>query len=450
MRVNEDQKEKNDCLNVRYAALHSSYYMVFCSVFGYISVFLLSRNFSAGSIGGLMAWANIMAAVLQPWVASVADSEKRFTLKGLMLLMGLFSLIPAGLLLITPEVPSVTAALFLIMMAALSIMQPLINAVYGYYMRRGRSVNFGVARGIGSLSYAVLAWFLGILVARLGTDVIPVSMVLFLLLMLVVLSTFRMKKPVAASSPNEGKAEGQEEGRGEERRGKEEKGKVEKRRKGSEERKGEERAEKTDIRCSLPSETGFIRKYKMFFLLMAGIVLIFSFHNMVNTYLIQIMEEFGGNSSDMGASAALAAVCEIPVMLSFSKVIKRFRANQLIRIAGAGFFLKALAVWMAHSVAMVHMSQLLQACSYAILIPASVYYAEQVMEEKDRVKGQAFITAAITAGGVVGNLIGGKIIDDAGVPVLLTAAAAFAAGGMILIWIAAVPAGGRKLLGNRA
>lgn len=425
--VNKDKKENGHYLNARYAALHGSYYMVFCSVFGFVSVFLLSRNFSAGSIGLLMAWANIMAAVLQPWVASVADKGKRFTLKGLMLLIGVLSLIPALLLLIRPEVPAVTAALFMVIMAALNILQPLINAVYGYYLRQGRAVNFGVARGIGSLSFAVLSWILGFLVYKTGTDIIPAAMVFFLLCMITILSTFRMKnvEKYAKGGIREAAKEAAKEV--------------------AKEAMKEVAKEAAKEERGLVKEAGFIRKYKMFFLLMIGIVLIFSFHNMVNTYLIQIMERFGGNSGDMGASAALAAVCEIPVMLSFSKIIRRFHANQLIRVAGVGFFLKALAIWMAHSVVMVHMSQLLQACSYAVLIPASVYYAEQVMEEKDRVKGQAFITAAITAGGVVGNLIGGKIIDVAGVPTMLTASAFFAVGGMIIVWIAAVPARERGL-----
>ena len=174
--------------------------------------------------------------------------------------------------------------------------------------------------------------------------------------------------------------------------------------------------------------------------MLAGIVFLFAFHNMVNTYLIQIMERFGGDSSDMGTSIAIAAVCEIPVMVMFSKIAERIRPNRLLKIAGLGFLLKAAAIWMAGSVLLVHASQLLQALSFAILIPASVYYSDEVMEEQDRVKGQAFITAAITVGGMVGNLFGGKIIDAAGVPAMLTIGVACAGAGMLFVWIGAVPA----------
>lgn len=416
------KEEKKEYLNGKYAALHGSYWMTYCSVFAFISVFLVSRGFTAGSIGVLMAWANIMAALLQPWVASVADRNGRMNLKELMLLVGTLSFIPAGLLLVAPNIPIVTAILFMILMAAVNVLQPLINAVNGYYLKRGKAINFGVARGTGSFSYAVLSWLLGFLVTRIGPEVIPIAMVVLLLVMLAILTVFHM------GHENKGQRKGRSEGYGACVAGIEQ----------EDQETQEEQNDALPVNGRKRSgNAGFLKKYKMFFLLMAGIVLLFAFHNMVNTYLIQIMELFGGDSTDMGAAAALAAVCEIPVMLSFSRIVKKFRVNQLIRIAGAGFFLKALAVWIAHSVYMVYMSQLLQACSFALLIPATVYYADQMMEERDRVKGQAFITAAITAGGVVGNLLGGKLIDAAGVPVMLAVGVVFAAGGMVLLGVAA-------------
>lgn len=410
MDFQKKKKEEKDSLNGTYACLQGSYWMMYCSVFGFASVFLLSHSFSAGSIGILLAWANIMSALLQPWVASIADRSRRVNLKELMLLVGTLSLIPAVALLIAPRIPAVTAIIFIILMAAVSILQPLINAVNGYYLKRGRVIDFGVARGTGSFSYALLSWLLGFLVTKLGTAVVPAAMVLLLLAMLIILTMFRMD--------HEG---------------------GEKQRVSGEKQHGGSFLSKK----KQPDEIGFFKKYTMFFLLLLGLILLFTFHNMVNTYLIQIMDSFGGDSTDMGAAAALAAVCEIPVMLLFSRIVRRFRVNQVIRIAGVGFFLKALAVWAAHSVFMVYMSQLLQACSFALIIPATVYYADQIMEERDRVKGQAFITAAITAGGVVGNLLGGSMIDAGGVPIMLTAGVIFAAGGMFLAGIAAAAPKGR-------
>lgn len=46
-------------LTIKYAALQGNYWMLFGSVFTFIAVFLLSRGFSAGGVGVLMALGNI-------------------------------------------------------------------------------------------------------------------------------------------------------------------------------------------------------------------------------------------------------------------------------------------------------------------------------------------------------------------------------------------------------
>ena len=330
----------------------------------------------------------------------------------MMMCITVLGIIPAAALALVPGSRYLAAGLLMVVMAVVSVQQPLVNAVNGYYLSRGKSMNFGIARGTGSLGFAVLSWIMGYFVASFGENVIPIAICFLLVTMLAVLSSFRME------------------------RGRE---------------SGAEMAESAKKPSEIPSKGdvisrtqgsgwGLIRKYRKFFLVLAGIVFLFAFHNMVNTYLIQIMERFGGDSSDMGTSIAIAAVCEIPVMVMFSKIAERIRPNRLLKIAGLGFLLKAAAIWLAGTVLLVHASQLLQALSFAILIPASVYYSDEVMEEQDRVKGQAFITAAITVGGMVGNLFGGKIIDAAGVPAMLTIGVACAGAGMLFVWIGAVPA----------
>lgn len=404
-------------LTVKYAALQGNYWMLFGSVFTFIAVFLLSRGFSAGGVGVLMALGNITGAVLQPWIAAVADKSEKYTLKQLMMCITVLGIIPAAALALVPGSRYLAAGLLMVVMAVVSVQQPLVNAVNGYYLSRGKSMNFGIARGTGSLGFAVLSWIMGYFVASFGENVIPIAICFLLVTMLAVLSSFRMERGWEDGAEKDESA-----------------------------KKLSETSSKGDV-ISRTHGSGMIRKYRKFFLVLAGIVFLFAFHNMVNTYLIQIMGRFGGDSSDMGTSIAIAAVCEIPVMVMFSKITERIRPNRLLKIAGLGFLLKAAAIWMAGSVLLVHASQLLQALSFAILIPASVYYSDEVMEEQDRVKGQAFITAAITVGGMVGNLFGGKIIDAAGVPAMLTIGVACAGAGMLFVWLGAVPAKERGLDG---
>ena len=55
------------------------------------------------------------------------------------------------------------------------MLQPLVNSVSIYYINRGVNVDFGIARGIGSLLYAVCSSILGALVAQTGSRVVLVA-----------------------------------------------------------------------------------------------------------------------------------------------------------------------------------------------------------------------------------------------------------------------------------
>lgn len=72
--------------------------------------------------------------------------------------------------------------------------------------------------------------------------------------------------------------------------------------------------------------------------------------------------------------------------------------------------------------------------SYAVYIPASVYYADQIMDEAHKVQGQALMTVAFTIGSVFGNLLGGRLIDWYGVRAMLAVGIVCTAVGTLLFW----------------
>lgn len=57
-----------------------------------------------------------------------------------------------------------------------------------------------------------------------------------------------------------------------------------------------------------------IKKYPSFFLIILAIVFAMCFQNSDCGYLINIIEELGGDSSQLGLANAIAAMVEIPVM----------------------------------------------------------------------------------------------------------------------------------------
>ena len=57
----------------------------------------------------------------------------------------------------------------------------------------------------------------------------------------------------------------------------------------------------------------------------------------------------------------------------------------------------------------------MQIGAYAIFLPASVYYVNEVINEADANKGQSMVTTAIAASGIIANLVGGILLDAMGV-----------------------------------
>ena len=70
---------------------------------------------------------------------------------------------------------------------------------------------------------------------------------------------------------------------------------------------------------------------------------------------------------------------------------------------------------------------------WALIAVSSVYYVNSIMDEQDAIKGQAYMTMTYTLGSVIGALLGGALIDMAGVNMMLVFGTAAAAVGMVIM-----------------
>ncbi|MDO4322331.1 MAG: MFS transporter [Lachnospiraceae bacterium] len=375
-------------LNVRYALIQTAYWGIFCALNGYAAVYLDGKGFTAGQTGVMMALVNIFAALLQPAVAAKADKEGRISLKELVLLLSGVSTAALALLIAVGNGFKAVSILFFVALVSQLILQPLVNAVGMYYINRGEKVNFGFARGIGSVAYALVSYLAGALTGKYGVTVIPVIAVLLFLLFIAISFSFQIKIVHRQAGESAGE----------------------------------------------DSFLVLFKKYKTFTVFLFGVVIMFIFHFMTNTYMFQMVQNVGGDSGSMGIAVSVAAVCEIPVMVFFDKLVKRVRVETLLRAAAVCWTIKAVAFCFCTNVGGIYAAQVLQLGSFGIYVPASVYYANQVIDEKNQVKAQAMVTTAFTIGSVFGNFLGGKMIDAFGVSRMLIAAAACTAAGTVLFF----------------
>ena len=184
----------------------------------------------------------------------------------------------------------------------------------------------------------------------------------------------------------------------------------------------------------------FFGAYPRFTGMLIGFVFLMLFHSMTNTYMLQIVEAVGGGTAEMGIVLALAGVLELPVMFAFSFLVKRVSSYRLLLLAGVGFIGKSILYLTATSVLMIYAAQLLQLVSYALFASVSVYYSNEVMDQKNKLRGQALVGSSVTIGSVIGGLVGGVLIQRFGMQVTLASGVVAAIIGAVIIFLMKQPA----------
>ena len=107
----------------------------------------------------------------------------------------------------------------------------------------------------------------------------------------------------------------------------------------------------------------------------------------------------------------------------------------MMRVAAFFYFAKNLLTLAVSSVEAYYAVQVCQMFAWGITCIALVYYVNEIMEEEDAVKGQAYVTTTNTIAMVIGSLAGGWLIDHMGVNVMLLFGTVCAGIGAVLMAI---------------
>ncbi|MCR5153509.1 MAG: MFS transporter [Lachnospiraceae bacterium] len=374
-----------------YALLQSAFWMTFAVGYGFVTLYLKTNGFSASEIGMLIALFGALSAVIQPFVGKIAD--KGLGWKPILLALLFLTAADVLLMLLIPSKTFQGIGYGLFIMLA-GCMMPMVNAANFYYESRGVKMQFGICRGCGSLMYAVVCYILGGLTE--SGNVLPV---LYAALIITALFIF-----VTLLFPYGKKA-------------------------------GEvihTASSRYSLRHSSDENIGimdFVKKNKLFCLVLLGFVGAFMAHNMAGTYLLQIVENLGGTSADMGTINSVMAIVELPVMFGFAFIHKKISTNRLMAISAVAFVVKTLSYLLSTKVFHLYMAQFFQIFGFAVFSSVSVFFANEVASEGDKIKAQSFVTMAITLGQVFGNLLGGLVVDSYGAKGMLLLALLLSAAG---------------------
>lgn len=387
-------------LNIEYGCIFGSYWMIYGVVSSFASVFLLAKGFSNSQIGITLAVANVLAVIMQPLVADFADRSGRIGVIGITQIMTAMMMVFTLGMFVFNGMTLGLCIVFVLLIAWHTVLQPLFNSLSFRLEETGVIINFGLARSVGSLTYSLLVAVLGTLVEKYGVDVMPWTgeLVCFCLLVSLIFTGYHFRKAKSIGDQMVAKP-------------------------GKKETAGEEEI----------NLITFARRNKMFMLVNLGVVGLYFSNSILNNYMAQIAYGVGGTTEDMGRILSVMAFLEIPTMVVFNSLKKRFSCTLMLKVAAIGFTVKIAICLIAESVVLLYVAQLFQLVSFALFLPAMVYFTDQVMSRGEAIKGQALFTTMVTVTTIFSSLLGGFILDKSGPEALLAWATAATAAGAILI-----------------
>lgn len=337
--------------------------MMYCVAFSYMTFYLLKNDFTTAQVGVINAVFWLLATLLQPVLGQLVDRLKQGWRVPMFVMYGIALATSIAILLI--PVPFVRGILYGTFCISIGSTRPLVNTICFTSTEGGTGVNFGSARGTGSITFAVLSLILGELTLIFDSRLLPISLAVLCVFMIVLIACSKFYRKPSTS----------------------------------------------EVKKKPASLWVFFQRYPMFIPVWIGSILMMIFHCMTNTYLLQIVEKAGGNSSTMGIALAIAAVMELPVMFGFAWINKKMSCHRLLLFSAVFFVLKGALYYFTASVWAVYVAQGLQMLSFAVYANAGVCYANDTLQSEDIGLGQSLIGIASSAGSLISGLLGGYLID---------------------------------------
>lgn len=384
---------------IKYSFLQGLFWALYCACYGFITYFLLEQGFSVAGIGIITATFGLISAILQPILGYLTDNQK-FTWKQLSILLMSLTTLFSFLILISTSI-LLKAIFYGSLLSFLGGTLPLINNASFMCQTEEQKINFGIARGIGSLCYGIASFILGKATASLSPNSVPVFIIFISLLTVLVIALLPRGQTPWNQRNNEKNKD----------------------------------SNKLSTQPSQPSNKQFfLFKYPQFTIMWIACIFLMVFHNLTNVYLINMFTAVGGTSEDLGTALSIGAIMELPVMFCFAIIYKYIKAKKLLLIAGLAFVVKATIYLTSKNISMLYAAQFLQLLSFSVYASATVFYAEESMQAQDKTKGQAFMSNTMTIGSLIASLLGGFLIQNFGLKTMLATGLGMAVAGTVMIF----------------
>ena len=360
-------------LSFDYILMHIAYQLVAGVVNGFGIYMLVSRGFSASAAGMCVSLCNCFAIISQPLVSNYLDNNKKHNAFEATIL---FSIIVFILFVINSTIESASLFLAIIYILACGIyatIEPLLNSISNILGRNDVKVNFGVARACGSASYGVVCAVFGILSESISYKVVLIGGFIFALCL--TFACIHINKDF---------------------------------------KKGDFVSDEEDLNEKISLKDFFRSNSTFIFMCLALVGVLFGYF-FIDSFALLIVEDLGGTSADMGIIQCIKAVIEALTMSQYQRIRKKLSLLTVIKCSVFFCALKILATFLAPNVLTIYFVQVLQAISFAMIIPSIIELINLKMRRNEVQRGHSLFTMTNMIACLFSSAVGGNIIDKFGV-----------------------------------
>ena len=376
-------------LNLHYYLLQIGFWGGIGCFTGFQSVIVLDRGFTSADVGVFVAVCNLAGILFQPQLGAWADRHPEIPLKRIFLCCILTALGLNTVFLFTRPGFLLTALFFALMGMAEVNSFTLIDAMAMQFLNAGVEVRYSLGRGLGAFAYAIVSVLAGQQVRRFGMESVLVTHAGLVVLLLLSTAAFpRFSRTDAPAARSTGRAHSA-----------------------------------LYILKNNPAFTAMLG---------AGFFGLTAIMPVVN-FLVNIVNDRGGDSGTLGVALFLMAASELPGAVLFQWLWKRAGIERVMLASVVFMALKPLLFLLCGDLRLLLALQPIQMLGYGLFTPGNVYFANENVPPEDRVQGQSLKMVATNGlSGVVGNLLAGAVIDRGGVNAMLAVCALCGAVGVAL------------------
>jgi MFS transporter, PPP family, 3-phenylpropionic acid transporter len=382
-------------LGAHYTAIHGIYWANVAAQSVYAVVILQSRGFSNMLIGIIIAARALSSVILQPMVATFVDKiKKRIPIKYFNLALIVIAFVANLILLLSGSSLALAILAFALFGCSENILAAMNDALAIQYINGGYPINYSLARGTGSLVFAVACLPLAWIVRNYSNDWILILHGILLVTEFLIVLPFQ-NYPGPAD------------------------GVTEKVRPSS----GKQKSYWKIISGSVPLMVYLVSS-----------TCIYMSNNTIYQYMVNILTNVGGRKEDVGLAMFIQVACQFPMSLIYKRVVRYFGVRRLLVFSYFIMAVRQVLLNIAWSPTAVQGFLFIELIAGSLMIPSEVFYINQIVDPEDVVKGQSLIRIVPSGIGLLlASLIGGSLLDASGATGLLRFSLILATSGFLIM-----------------